>query len=269
LASRLRRCATPRSYGITNIAPYAAAPAVGPAGDTYYNTGNKGLYISDGTAWNQILAGGGGGGATNLLTREDSSFEGGTVGSWSIANATIANATSQSMVGNHSLQVTGTSAASNWYGYPVQVPVTPGSTYQAVASFFPATTVRTMQVAMWWYDKTGAFINQPPSGTVLEVAGAWATATCTAVAPANAVTAAPIIAAPVTPVNEVHYVDNIAFFVSAGWTPGGGATGPAGPPGAAYVDVAATAPPRPHPRSTRPTACCGLTPAPRLPGRRT
>src|SRR5262252_358756 len=42
----------PRTYGTTNAAPYAAAPAVGPAGDTYYNTANKSLYLSDGTAWN-------------------------------------------------------------------------------------------------------------------------------------------------------------------------------------------------------------------------
>lgn len=51
----------PRSYGITNVAPYASAPAVGAAGDEYYNTGNKALYISDGTAWNPIQGGGGGG----------------------------------------------------------------------------------------------------------------------------------------------------------------------------------------------------------------
>ena len=43
--------ATPRSYGVSNSAPYATAPAVGSAGDTYFNTTNKTLYISDGTAW--------------------------------------------------------------------------------------------------------------------------------------------------------------------------------------------------------------------------
>jgi hypothetical protein len=40
-----------RSYGTTNAAPYASAPAVGPAGDTYWNTTSKVLYVSDGTAW--------------------------------------------------------------------------------------------------------------------------------------------------------------------------------------------------------------------------
>jgi hypothetical protein len=49
----------PRSYGTTNAAPYATAPAVGAAGDTYYNTATKTLYLSDGTAWNAISAGAG------------------------------------------------------------------------------------------------------------------------------------------------------------------------------------------------------------------
>jgi len=40
-----------RSAGVTNVAPWAAAPAVGPAGDTYFDTGIKTLYVSDGTQW--------------------------------------------------------------------------------------------------------------------------------------------------------------------------------------------------------------------------
>ena len=40
-----------RSYGVTNAAPYASAPAVGAAGDTYFNTTSKQLYLSDGTQW--------------------------------------------------------------------------------------------------------------------------------------------------------------------------------------------------------------------------
>ena len=48
----------PLSYGTTNIAPYASAPAVGPAGSTYYNTTSKTEYISDGTNWNAVAGGG-------------------------------------------------------------------------------------------------------------------------------------------------------------------------------------------------------------------
>lgn len=50
----------PRSYGITNAAPWASAPPVGPAGDMYYNTTSKTFWLSDGTQWNQIQGGGGG-----------------------------------------------------------------------------------------------------------------------------------------------------------------------------------------------------------------
>ena len=44
----------PRSYGTTNAAPYASAPTVGTAGDTYWNTAEKALYGSDGTAWTKV-----------------------------------------------------------------------------------------------------------------------------------------------------------------------------------------------------------------------
>ena len=49
-----------RSFGITNAAPYAAAPAVGASGDTYWNTATKVFYVSDGTAWVPWPSGGGG-----------------------------------------------------------------------------------------------------------------------------------------------------------------------------------------------------------------
>jgi hypothetical protein len=40
-----------RAYGLTNAAPYASAPAVGVSGDSYWNTTEKALYVSDGAAW--------------------------------------------------------------------------------------------------------------------------------------------------------------------------------------------------------------------------
>jgi len=44
----------PREYGISNAVPYASPPVVGLNGDTYWNTGEKALYGSDGAAWNKI-----------------------------------------------------------------------------------------------------------------------------------------------------------------------------------------------------------------------
>lgn len=46
----------PRSYGITNAAPWASAPAVGAAGDMYFNTTSKLLFVSDGTTWSAVNA---------------------------------------------------------------------------------------------------------------------------------------------------------------------------------------------------------------------
>jgi hypothetical protein len=49
-----------RAYGTTNALPYASAPAVGLTGDTYWNTTEQALYVSNGTAW--VKAGPGAGG---------------------------------------------------------------------------------------------------------------------------------------------------------------------------------------------------------------
>ena len=46
-----------RSYGITNAAPWATAPPVGLAGDTYFNTTSKTMFLSDGTQWIQVQGG--------------------------------------------------------------------------------------------------------------------------------------------------------------------------------------------------------------------
>lgn len=55
-----------RSYGNTNAAPYAAAPTVGAAGDTYWDTVGKALYVSDGTTW--VKAGPSAGGAATTIS---------------------------------------------------------------------------------------------------------------------------------------------------------------------------------------------------------
>jgi len=58
----------PRSFGITNFQRYASAPAVGVAGDTYYNTTSGIAYVSTGSAWVAIGSGGGGSAEVNVST---------------------------------------------------------------------------------------------------------------------------------------------------------------------------------------------------------
>lgn len=66
----------PRKYGVTNLAPYAAAPAVGLAGDVYYNSASKISYVSDGTSWLPLVGGGSGnlpsGGSVNQVLVKNS-----------------------------------------------------------------------------------------------------------------------------------------------------------------------------------------------------
>lgn len=77
----------PRAYGTTNAAPYAAAPAVGASGDTYFNTTSKLMYLSDGTQWIAIQSGGSG--ATfDGFTRTHASATGATDTTMAIPGAT-------------------------------------------------------------------------------------------------------------------------------------------------------------------------------------
>jgi hypothetical protein len=55
-----------RDFGITNVAAYASAPAVGVNGATYWNTTSKLLYVSDGVAW--VASPGASGGASGDLS---------------------------------------------------------------------------------------------------------------------------------------------------------------------------------------------------------
>lgn len=108
----------PRSYGVTNIAPWSAAPPVGPAGDTYYNTGNKSLYISDGTVWNQIQASGGATGPTGPA--------GAAGGAYTVVAATAPPPASLPIAPPAGALWVDTSTAASWV--PYQIPGPTGAT---------------------------------------------------------------------------------------------------------------------------------------------
>ena len=147
----------------------------------------------------------------NLLPAEDGGFEGGTTGSWGFASATIANSGAQAAAGSRSLALTCTDSVNNLYGYAARVAASPGVTYAISAASRPGSTPRAMQVAVWWLDSGGGFLGQSAAGIITEVAGGWATATLSVVAPAGAAFAQPVIAAPVIPAGEVHYIDAVAL----------------------------------------------------------
>jgi len=96
----------PRSYGVTNAAPYAAAPPVGASGDTYYNSTDKNLYLSDGTQWNAIQSGGASA-ATSYFYGNGSPTGSGnmTAGQWNAASWTLTAAVGMSLLTAQRIQV--------------------------------------------------------------------------------------------------------------------------------------------------------------------
>jgi hypothetical protein len=111
----------PRAYGVTNAAPYAAAPTVGPAGDTYFNTTTKTLYLSDGTTWLQSVRTVGTGTDFNALT---------TSGFYSISgSATNGPAVSSAGVCTVIVETAGSNYVQTWQSLQIGAPL-PGQSTQ-------------------------------------------------------------------------------------------------------------------------------------------
>ena len=149
----------------------------------------------------------------NSISAENSSFEGGTTGTWTAVGATLANVTLTSNptnpAGAHALVLQSTTTS----GMTIQLAgtaVTVGTTYTLRASFWWNMYLRTVTVAIQWLNSSGAQISQSViSGP--ELNQQWATLAVTGTAPAGAVTARLNIGVVSNTVGELHLVDNIWF----------------------------------------------------------
>jgi hypothetical protein len=150
----------------------------------------------------------------NVLSPEDSSFEGGSLGDWTAGlNCAITNSTAQAEDGTHSLAMQAT-AAGNMLATishaTIRIPVIPGKQYSFHCGFRPGVTARNVLAYIQWNNAAGTNINQ--SGTsVAEVAGQWTDVITTAVAPPNAATVDLQAFVTGAALNEVHYIDKISF----------------------------------------------------------
>jgi hypothetical protein len=115
----------PRSSGTTNHAPYASAPAVGLAGDSYYNSASKVLYLADGTVWNPLSVPAGGGTGQALAKNSTSDFD----TSWQTVGgaALVASVTA---AGPFNVAATSFAAAANFSGVSVNVTPVAGHYYR-------------------------------------------------------------------------------------------------------------------------------------------
>jgi hypothetical protein len=162
---------------------------------------------------------------TNLLSPEDASFEGGTVGTWAPwSNSTLANSTAQALDGTHSLAMT-SAAAGYAYAYslgPSYYTVSPSTTYTILASMFSGTAARTGYLQLEWYDSTKTVISESRSGGSSLSTSSWTSLAYTATSPSNAAFVLPIvIAGSAAGAGEITYIDetSLAQGTSTVWTP--------------------------------------------------
>jgi hypothetical protein len=145
---------------------------------------------------------------TNILTAEDSSFEGGTTGSFGVVNATLANNSTNAAVGTHSLAVTCTNASSPWTITSQSYVVTPGVTYQLSAQSQATSVVRDLLLGVTWLNGATFVAN---SATVAIHNTGWASGSINLVCPAGANRARVTVTSPIIPNGEVHWLDNFVL----------------------------------------------------------
>lgn len=165
-------------------------------------------------------------GRDNLLTRNQSTIDTGTVGWENDGNATLERDTVTFLQGGGSLSLTSLAAGDMRARTPAgaTMPVQAGRTYTAMASLRAATAGRSCRVDIRWYDAAGAYLSPSAGSSITDTTTGWTQATLTAAAPSSATYAAVVVLVLATAgAGEVHYVDNISLAPgdSTTWTRGG------------------------------------------------
>lgn len=155
----------------------------------------------------------------NLLSANDASFEGGTVGNWWGAQSTLTVSASTAYVGTHSMlcTATGNNTANDAVlgtSTSMYLPVTPGNFYTALAYVKLATgTGRGTVIDIDWYksDKTTQISNVV--GASVTATSAWQQISVSGTAPANAAFARLQIYTPGTAsqLGDAYYLDAVLF----------------------------------------------------------
>jgi hypothetical protein len=152
----------------------------------------------------------------NLLSAEAASFEGGSTGGYTGANATLANSTAQASHGSHSLRLTSVASGNMSAASPL-IPVAPGTQVTAGAYFRSAVSARSVRADVTWYNTALGVISTSAGTAVSDSTSAFTPSTASLVAPALTAWMA------VTPTvlatgaaNEQHYVDQCWLALGSG-----------------------------------------------------
>lgn len=159
------------------------------------------------------------GGSTNLLTAEQSSFEGGTTGGHMtvVSGVTFANSSAQAFSGTRSLQVqnrnTAITTSTEAFVYSELITASPGTTY-TFSAYVRSASACTLSMESQFDLVPGTVRTSGPS-TVL-AANTWTLLQVTATAPAGTVQLRANIRALSLAANQVIFVDNVRAEVGTG-----------------------------------------------------
>lgn len=169
-------------------------------------------------------------GRDNLLSKNQADLETDTTGWAAGASTSIVRATSPSLHGVASLQLTrntstGTASATTPTG-TLGTPVVAGQQYTVLASFRAAVSATARQVStnIVWYNAAGSVISTTTGTTTADSTSAWTSAPATtATAPALSAFASVTVLVAGAIATEIHFVDMISFAPGASttWTRGG------------------------------------------------
>lgn len=160
---------------------------------------------------------------TNLLSANQASLETDTSG-WAAGSSTsIARNTTQASDGIASLAITRNSTTGSALAVSTNVSVNGGQAYAAYAEFKAATTARSCQLGINWYDASSVFISTSSGGTTADTTSAFIGVSVLGTAPSNAAFASISLVVIAAVATEVHYVDKIQLKLgtSIAWTAGG------------------------------------------------
>lgn len=177
---------------------------------------------------------------SNLLTAADSSFETGSVGTFTPLTICTLAVAGAGLQGTHSLQLTSTgsgtmSAASAHTGQVMAV--APLTAYTLLGSAHANVTVRSFQITVNWYDASLVSLGSNSTTAQNDVTSGWASSTANVTSPAGAAFASITVQVASVASSEVHLFDALGLIQGSGqsWVIGTGTY--VAPPIAASVQL--------------------------------
>jgi hypothetical protein len=148
---------------------------------------------------------------SNLMTPNQAEIETDAT-AWSpLLNASVAPSTAHFHSGAQALAVTSTAAGSTQVKTAVGLAVSPFTTYTASGWAFTTATGNQCKVELAFYDSSNTLIQRTGGSNSTLTANTWTQLSFSAMAPANAVTAAPIMNSSPTASATVTYWDTLSF----------------------------------------------------------